>query len=429
VAENLAIYSQTYDALPDEEMRRMAGKAKFSSEQTKDGGRSFTYRWPDLTVRCNEMPARDLPGHLNGFCGFVAAIYGGKPDERGKKILDRINYTRLVIGVVVEPGRDPEGRAEAIIGMLVHNLDAVFFQNDAIYDRQPCLILAPDGSFDPQADVSGPVAELTRDRVQIELPPRAEIDQPTMAQKARFGRVREQLQKKHVPMLDQPLYVEDDDAVTLRDPAEVARRVLVLSAVIHAADENQWGRHVKGFFARLFGQYGREWTRVQGRAKDRLDHPQLWPYASPEEHTFLTSRKFDPDLARKLLWRLEGLWVLVWALGEVQLNWPTGMCDVPRLHQIVTDYEARDDFIATASLRPKTEILDADQEAMLLHWAIRDAWIHKRPIPADLDWSGSAKMLPTTASAAVGVVEERHHALNWLIRLDDADWDDVDTPT
>ena len=143
----------------------------------------------------------------------------------------------------------------------------------------------------------------------------------------------------------------------------------------------------------------------------------------------MTSRKFDPDLARKLLWRLEGLWVLVWALGEVQLNWPTGMCDVPRLNNILAGFEARDDFIHSASLRAKTEILDALQVTMLLHWAIRDAWIHKRPVPADLDWSGSANMLATTSSAAVGVVEERHHALNWLIRLDDADWDDEDTPT
>lgn len=38
-------------------------------------------------------------------------------------------------------------------------------------------------------------------------------------------------------------------------------------------------------------------------------------------------------------------------------------------------------------------------------------------------------MVPVTQSAAVGVVAERHHALNWLVRFMDADWDDVDTPT
>jgi hypothetical protein len=28
-----------------------------------------------------------------------------------------------------------------------------------------------------------------------------------------------------------------------------------------------------------------------------------------------------------------------------------------------------------------------------------------------------------------GVIQERHHALNWLVRFEDAEWDDVDTPT
>jgi hypothetical protein len=429
VPETFTIYSQMCDSLPAEEMRRMAGAADYSTGQNQDGSRSFTYRWPGLTIRCNEMLAKQVPGHLDGFCGFVRNIYGGNPDERGKKVLDRIRHTRLVVGVVVEPARDPDGRAEEIIGMLVHNLDAFFFQPDGMYDRQPRLILGCDGSFDPEADVSGPVAELTKDRIMIELPPRAETEQPTMAQKARFGRVRERLQKKQVPMLDQPLHVDDDDVVTLREPAEVARRILVLAAVALAADENQWGRGARGFFARILGRHGREWARVQGQAKEWLDRQQLWPHVSPQEREFLTAPKFAPDPASKLLWRLEGLWVLVWALGDVELKWPTGMCDVPRLNDIVADYQAQEDFVTRAKLRPKTDILDADQEAMLLHWAIRDAWIHKRSIPADLDWSGSAKMVAATTSAAVGVVEERHHALNWLIRLGDADWDDVDTPT
>jgi hypothetical protein len=33
-------------------------------------------------------------------------------------------------------------------------------------------------------------------------------------------------------------------------------------------------------------------------------------------------------------------------------------------------------------------------------------------------------------SAAVGVVEQRHHTLNWLVNfLNPENWDNVDTPT
>ena len=65
-----------------------------------------------------------------------------------------------------------------------------------------------------------------------------------------------------------------------------------------------------------------------------------------------------------------------------------------------------------------------------VHWAIRDAWLNKRPVPANLDWSSPAERLPAEECAAVGVVEQRHHTLNWLACFGgEDDWDRVDTPT
>jgi hypothetical protein len=386
-------------------MRRLAGEAAFSIEDDEGEGRSFVYRWPDLTVTCNEMPPQQVPHHLAGFCGYVEHIYGGEPDDRGRAILDRIRYTRLVVGVVIEPGRDADGRAEQLLGALAYGLDALLFHGNALYDKDVNLILAPDGSFDEDADVLGPVAEQVKDRVQVELPP-GEPYQPTPAQAARYERVRQQLTARQVPTLSYALHIDDDDAVSLRDPAEVARRLLVLSAVAYRADGGE-----------------------RARAVALIDRADLWPAVSPEEKAFLEAEPADPEQARKLLWRLECLWVLAWALGDVDWNWPTGMCDVPRLIEIVQRHEADPGFIANARLRPRAEVLDAVQLTMLLHWAIRDAWIHQRPIPANLDWSGQAEMIPVGQCAAVGVVAERHHALNWLIRFGDADWDDVDTPT
>jgi hypothetical protein len=65
----------------------------------------------------------------------------------------------------------------------------------------------------------------------------------------------------------------------------------------------------------------------------------------------------------------------------------------------------------------------------LQHWAVNDAFIHRRDIPLDLDWTGGAPMLRVRGCPTTGVVAERHHAFNWLVRFADADWDDVDTPT
>ncbi|HZV06332.1 MAG TPA: DUF4272 domain-containing protein [Gemmataceae bacterium] len=402
--ENFAFYAQTYDSLPEEQMRALAGEADFAIEQTAEG-RCFSYRWPGLTVTVNEMPAREVPQHLDGFCGYVRHIYDGKPDERGEQILDRIRYSRLVAGVVIEPKRDKEGRAEGILGAMAYGLHALMFYGSALYDRDSKLILAPDGSFDAEADVLGPVAELIRNRVQVKLPER-EPYQPTPAQKARYRRVLKELKCRKVPTLSYALFIDDDEETALREPAEVARRLLVLSAVTYRADGGD-----------------------RQKAVELIERNNLWEHVTPQERLLLEPEEADPDLAHALLWQLEGLWVMAWALGKLELPWPSGFCDVSRLNTILGDCESRKDFVKSAVLRPKKEILDALQLTLLQHWAIRDAFIHQREIPIDLDWNNESEMMPVRGCPTTGVVAERHHALNWLVRFGDADWDDVDTPT
>ena len=65
-------------------------------------------------------------------------------------------------------------------------------------------------------------------------------------------------------------------------------------------------------------------------------------------------------------------------------------------------------------MRSVMEILDALDLHYRQHWATRQALLKKYPAPAGLN---------------DGVLQERHHALNWLVRFEDRDWDEVDTPT
>jgi hypothetical protein len=292
-----------------------------------------------------------------------------------------------------------------VLGALAYGLEALLFSGSALYDKDSRLILAPDGSFDAEADVLGPVAEKIKERVQVRLP-EGEPFRPTPNQAARYARVREELARRKVPTLSYGLYVDDDEAVTLREPGEVAQRVLVLSAVVCLADGGE-----------------------RRKAVERIEKAGLCPAVSPEEKQFLEAKETDPVQARKLLWRVEGEWALAWALGGVELGWPAGFCDVTGLGRLVNGYTADPGFLGNAQLRPKAEILDAVQLTMLIHWAVRDAFVHDRAVPADLDWSGKAKMMPVRGCPAVGVVAERHHALNWLVRFGDAGRDDVDTPT
>ena len=53
------------------------------------------------------------------------------------------------------------------------------------------------------------------------------------------------------------------------------------------------------------------------------------------------------------------------------------MCDVSELAELMSQYEADAAFITTARLRPISEILDAQDLIMRIHWAIRDAALHR----------------------------------------------------
>jgi hypothetical protein len=230
---------------------------------------------------------------------------------------------------------------------------------------------------------------------------------PTDRQVQRAERSRAILRRHEAPTYPGPLYVADDEEVDLRGGPEVARRMLALWVVV---------------------------LRSEGMPRDEalalVERLGLREAVSPQERTFLQDPQPDEGTCTKLDWRLESIWVLLWALGRVEaLDWPSGMCDVPRLVELVKPYESDLALTSGAHLRPKEDILDAQDLTMRVHWAIRDAWLKSRMIPEGLDWSTGDELVPVATCPAVGVVEQRHHALNWLVRFLDADWDDVDTPT
>jgi hypothetical protein len=238
--------------------------------------------------------------------------------------------------------------------------------------------------------------------------PGEEVWTPTQRQIARAERSKAVLRRYQVPTYHGPLFVDDDEEVSVRAGPETAKRVLVLWAVELRAE-----------------------GMSQEEALGLIDRAGLSDAVSPSEKLFLQESDPNPEECSKLVWRLESIWVLLWALRHVkELDWPRGMCDVPQLVDILKPNETNPEFITTAQLRPVKEILDAQDLIMRIHWAIRDSLLNSQLVPENLDWSDeSAELVPATMCHAVGVVEERHHALNWLTCFLGDQWDDVQTPT
>lgn len=143
--------------------------------------------------------------------------------------------------------------------------------------------------------------------------------------------------------------------------------------------------------------------------------PDAQAALSPQEREFMEADAPDHQTIANMGWRYECVAVFAWALGlQEDLPFPDQICDVRTLsHRFLT---AGTLAVLLEQSRPRSakQVLDALDEIYRLHWCITDARIQQQPPPDGV--------LP-------GVVVERHRALNWLVRFENADWDDVQMPT
>ena len=225
---------------------------------------------------------------------------------------------------------------------------------------------------------------------------KAKIDElkakePSKEAKERKQRSVEQLKKEGVPVIEHLPVIEDSTEAKKRTTEEIAQRAI---AVTIAA--------VKG--------EGLEQATVDSLVKKYGAEK----FFSPEEAAFIKDASPTQPDRIKFSWRYECAWVLLWSLGYVDtLSKPEGICDVPKLVGILRDRDTAQ-FIKDAKLRAFDHILDQADLIYRYHWAVTDARIKTQPAPAKLE---------------VGVVQERHYVLNWLVGYMEQEWDDISTDT
>ena len=186
--------------------------------------------------------------------------------------------------------------------------------------------------------------------------------------------------------------VENENEVKLREPKEVAKRAIVLYALVAVAHQADRKRATS-------------WLRSEG----------LWESVSPKEKDFLESNDPPKQDVIEASWRAESLWTLLWALRKIdKFDLPKEMCNTELIRQIMPAPESScTQFINEAALRSPSEILVATDLIYRIHWAVVDAHLNSQAIPGGFH---------------PGIVYERHYALNWLTWYAD-EWDDITTDT
>jgi hypothetical protein len=143
-----------------------------------------------------------------------------------------------------------------------------------------------------------------------------------------------------------------------------------------------------------------------------LESYELRPHLTPKELGFVFDNSPSQNDRVQFTWRHEAAWTLLWALGFVaELGRPSQICDVNFAVSKMTE-TTTSQFIKDSELRPIADILDQADLIYRYHWAVRNAYLKGRQIPAALN---------------PDVTQERHYALNWLV-MEQA-WDHVSTDT
>ncbi|TWT54320.1 hypothetical protein Pla22_19660 [Rubripirellula amarantea] len=328
-------------------------------------------REPDFPCQVLEVQTRETPGfvsHLNGMIGWACDSGEANMTPILYSVLRHLERTRNQVQMEI---RDSDLEHLAQWGR----------RSNSIYWLADQTLRDPDGA-------------ILVDRENDQVNELASVPFPDDA-RLRNQKNRERLAQRGISVIDTLPPIPGESEVVIRPSDEVAWRSLALFITAVRAESVATDQPI---------------SAEQLKAKS----PMSFEAMTPNELAFLETDQPDTQQVINFAWRYEALFALQWALGlHDQLKFPDQICDVPRVAETMVDYSDRD-LVLHARLRPVDELLDAiDLNGQML-WAARQARIENREPPENLDG---------------GVLSERQHAFNWLIRLGEAPWDDVDTPT
>ncbi|ADE11351.1 DUF4272 domain-containing protein [Sideroxydans lithotrophicus] len=178
----------------------------------------------------------------------------------------------------------------------------------------------------------------------------------------------------------------------VREASEIARRALALFGVV--------GLGLGAPHSEIYS-----WLREEN----------LWDELSPSELAYVSAKEPTRKQSIDATWKSEALAVLLWSLEKTEyLPAITEQCDTSIFQELLPPYAniSPSEFIASAKRRPDDVLIGMADELMDYHWQVRDAQIHSKPTDLDIE-----------------IIQERHHAINWVIGYDGAPWDDVTTDT
>lgn len=307
----------------------------------------------------------ELVNHLNGFQGYIMEKGSKEMTKTKYHLLRHIQRVNHQISFEME-----ESDLDALSQWSIDSNAILFLPDGTIRSPAGNELFYPDGNCHDKFTEIPFLTESYNRRSQTEL----------------F------LKNKNIPVPNLPPLPCEHELV-LRTEDEIFHRAMALFVVSLRAESIATGDHIE----------------IE-TLRDRI--PEGFRDLSSAEMEFLNSEANDETQVVQFAWRYEGVALLLWVLGLLpELPFPSSICDVPKIAKVALDCNSWKQNIKLKSIH---EILDCLDLHYRLHWLCRQADIDEQVQPLEVER---------------GVVLERHYILNWLIGFENAEWDDVDTPT
>jgi hypothetical protein len=367
MAEHCALYANSRFLPPLEALQALAPGAKVDVREASPDGTwgAVGVTWPEASLVLSRMRLGEkaFDTHLAAFLWSLSSRFRGGVDARSQALISRLTRAKHVLGCTALPNLESEPRLPAFLRSLAQVSHALISQGPVLYDMEGRVLLRDDLSSEPDAVVW--------------------TDEDAAARKQRS---ESKLQARGIPLQRTLPPIDGESEAWPRSAPEIALRCQAL-----------WVSALRGE------------GMPSERAVELLTVVGLWEAATPAERTFLKDPAPLPDAASAFTWGHEAVWVLLWALGEVQtLPWPREVCDVTASSRLLSDIPVAT-FVENASLRPVPEILDAADLNHRLFAATEQAQRSETQVEG----------------VHPDVVFERERAFLWLLRFLGRPWDEV----
>ena len=142
MADHAAIYIADPSLIGSKFLGKFSAIRRYQSLQDGERATGLIIDLGASTITMNFMPPEEIPSHVQGFAGYVQTA-GCADEDQLIYTLGRLHQTGFVIGCVIDPGFDKDGKTFAFLLKFSGGLNGLLFVHNCVIDYDGEVLAGP----------------------------------------------------------------------------------------------------------------------------------------------------------------------------------------------------------------------------------------------------------------------------------------------